>query len=122
MKYLVRVTYQVRHRISLSFCTNSAHTMKKFYRFFLLTIVLITCFTPPVAAAGQNNARSHYFLASNQTISEQAAVTIAKQHINGRVLAVNRTDTAYRIKILSDKGTIHIVSVNSTDGSIQPSQ
>lgn len=95
--------------------------MKMFYRFFLLTIVLATSFTPPEAAAGQNNALSHYFLASNQTISEQAAVTIAKQHIKGRVLAVSRTDTTYRIKILSDKGTVHIVSVNSTSGAISPS-
>lgn len=121
MKYLVRVTYQVRHQVPLSSRTNSGLTMKKFYRFFLLSVVLVTCFTPPVAATGQNNALSHYFLASNQTISEQVAVTIAKQHINGRVLAVNRTDTAYRIKILSDKGTIHILSVNNTDGSIKAS-
>lgn len=95
--------------------------MKKFYRSFLLTIVLATCFISPVATAGQNNALSHYHLASNQTISEQAAVTIAKQHIKGRVLAVSRTDTTYRIKILSDKGTVHIVSVNSTSGAISPS-
>ena len=92
--------------------------MKKFYRLFLLTVVLATCFISPVATAGQNNVLSHYHLASNQQISEQAAVTIAKKHINGRVLAVSLTDSTYRIKILSDKGIVHIVSVNSANGSI----
>jgi len=98
--------------------------MKKYYRIFLLTVVLATCFTPPAATAGQKNALSHSILASNQTnnISEQAAITIAKQHINGRVLAVNHTNNTYRIKILSDKGTVHIVSVNSSDGSVSPTQ
>ncbi len=96
--------------------------MKKFYRLLLLTVVLVICFTPPAATAGQKNTLSHSFLASNQTnnISEQAAVTIAKQRINGRVLAVSRTNNTYRIKILSDKGTVHIISVNSNDGSVSP--
>jgi len=102
----------------LQLSANSGHTMKKFYRLFLFTIVLATCFISPVATAGQKNVLSHYLLASNQQISEQAAVTIAKKHINGRILAVSRTDGTYRIKILSEKGTVHIVSVNSTDGSV----
>ena len=92
--------------------------MKKLCRLFLLTVVLATCFISPVATAGQNNVLSHYLLASNQHISEQAAVTIAKKHINGRVLAISRTGGTYRIKILSEKGTVHIVSVNGTDGSV----
>jgi starvation-inducible outer membrane lipoprotein len=94
--------------------------MKKFYRLFLSTVLLATCSTSPAAIAGQKYALSHSSLASNQTnnISEQAAVTIAKQHINGRVLAISRTNNAYRIKILSDKGTVHIISVNSSDGSV----
>ncbi len=96
--------------------------MKKLYRLFLLIVLFVTCFTPPAAVASQEKAFSHPFLASNQTnnISEQAAVTIAKQRINGRVLAVSRKNNAYRIKILSDKGTVHIISVNSNDGSVSP--
>lgn len=96
--------------------------MKKLYRLFLFIFLFVTCFTPPAAVASQEKALSHPFLASNQTnnISEQAAVTIAKQRINGRVLAVSRKNNAYRIKILSDKGTVHIISVNSNDGSVSP--
>ena len=119
MKHLVeRQQHNHSTRCPLPLSANSGHIMKKFYRLFLLTVVLATCFISPVATAGQNNALSHYHLASNQQISEQSAVTIAKKHINGRVLAVTLEDGTYRIKILSNKGTVHIVSVNSTDGSI----
>lgn len=119
MKHLVeRQQHNHFTRYPLPLSANSGHIMKKFYRLFLLTVVLATCFISPVATAGQNNVLSHYLLASNQHISEQTAVTIAKKHINGRVLAVNRTEGTYRIKILSEKGTVHIVSVNSADGSV----
>ncbi len=119
MKHLVeRQHYNHSTRYPLPLSANNGHIMKKHYRLFLLTVVLATCFISPVATAGQNNVLSHYLLASNQQISEQSAVTIAKKHIKGRVLTVTHKDGTYRVKILSDKGIVHIVSVNSTDGSI----
>lgn len=74
----------------------------------------------PQAMADRKSNPFPFIQASNHSnsLSEQAAVAIAKQHVDGRVLAINRVDNAYRIKILSNKGTVHIVTVNSKDGSI----
>jgi uncharacterized membrane protein YkoI len=43
---------------------------------------------------------------------------IAQQHFKGRVLAITHPDNVYRIKILSEQGTIHIVLINATDGTV----
>lgn len=51
-------------------------------------------------------------------ITEQKAIAIAQQHFKGRILAVNHSDDTYRIKILSNQGTVHIVLINATNGAI----
>ncbi len=68
----------------------------------------------------QNNAFNYYRTNSNSSpgITEQKAIAIAQQHFKGRVLAINHSDDVYRIKILSNQGTIHIILVNAVDGTI----
>lgn len=51
-------------------------------------------------------------------ITEQKAIAIAQQHFRGRILAVNHSDDKYRIKILSNQGTVHIVLINAMNGTI----
>ena len=51
-------------------------------------------------------------------ITEQKAITIAQQQVNGRVLAINQTNQTYRVKILSSQGRIHIVLIDVQNGSV----
>lgn len=96
--------------------------MNMLCRFLLLALLLMVSSIPPVVAGGKNNPPAYYQTGNQQSnISEQAAIAIAQQHINGRVLAINRVKNSYRIKILSNKGTVHIVSVNSINGTFMTS-
>ena len=97
--------------------------MKIFYRFILAISVLLAFFTSSVLAESKHNSSSSYYLASNQQdgISEQAAVTIAQRQINGHALKINRVNDVYRIKILSNQSTVHIVTVNTINGKIMSS-
>jgi len=75
-----------------------------------------------VMASEQNNT-SNYYRASNNPpagiiITEQKAIMIAQQRFNGRVLAINHSDNTYRVKILSNQGTVHIIQINATDGTV----
>lgn len=54
------------------------------------------------------------------TITEQKAISIAQQHIKGRVLAINYDDNIFRIKILTQQGVIQIILINGLDGTVVP--
>lgn len=54
------------------------------------------------------------------TITEQKAISIAQQHVKGRVLAINYDDNIFRIKILSQQGVIQIILINGQDGTVVP--
>ena len=72
-------------------------------------------------AGSQNSGATNYHRTSSTPaagITEQKAITIAQQHFKGRVLAINHSGNAYRIKILSNKGAVHIVLINAADGTI----
>jgi uncharacterized membrane protein YkoI len=96
--------------------------MKILYRFILSIKVLMASFSIQ-AIANLELSPSYYYQISNQQdeISEQAAAAIAQQKINGRVLAIRRVDNFYRIKILSNHSTVHIVVVNAINGKIMSS-
>ena len=86
-------------------------------------LVIVMLMTGPItqAMAGwQNNASNYYRTGSNPLtgITEQKAITIAQQHLKGRVLAINHTENIYRIKILNNQGTVHTILINATDGSV----
>lgn len=86
--------------------------MKKLKVFCLITILLT--FFGSLAIAEQDNAVSP----QSAGISQQKAVDIAQQQFTGRVIAIHHTDNAYRIKILSASGSVHIVLVNDADGAV----
>ncbi len=86
-------------------------------------LVLVMLMTGPItqATAGwQSSAANYYRTSSNPLtgITEQKAIAIAQQHFKGRVLAINHDDNIYRIKILSNQGTVHTILINATDGSV----
>jgi len=96
--------------------------MKIFYRFVLFIAVILASFTSQAVTDSKHNPPT-YYLTSNQQdgISEQAAVAIAQKQINGRVLAIRRINNIYRIKILSNQSTVHIVAVDAINGTIKSS-
>ncbi|MBY0482930.1 PepSY domain-containing protein [Nitrosomonas sp.] len=86
-------------------------------------LVIVMLMTGPItqAMAGwQSSASNYYRTGSNSLtdITEQKAIAIAQQHFKGRVLAINHDDNIYRIKILSNQGTIHTILINARDGSV----
>lgn len=54
-------------------------------------------------------------------ISSQQASDIARQHVPGRVLAVKQTQhqgqAVYQIKILNNRGEVHIVLIDANSGA-----
>lgn len=90
------------------------------WREILVIVVALTGSITHASAGWKNNAANYY--RANDTsvtgITEQKAITIAQQHFKGRVLAINHSDDVYRIKILSQQGTIHIILINALDGTI----
>lgn len=96
--------------------------MKISYRFILFITVILASFTTQAIANSTYNP-SNYYQTSNQQdgISEQAAAAIAQQQVNGRILAIRRVKNVYRIKILSNHSTVHIVLINAINGKVMSS-
>ena len=85
-----------------------------------LLIMLIMVAAIPDTTAGRHNAASEHNRAGKPAggISEQDAIAIAQQHSAGRVLAINQADRVYRIKILSDRGTVHTILIDALNGGV----
>lgn len=92
--------------------------MNNLYKCLLVIALLIL--TMSVLADGKNQSLDIYRTGNPQTeISEQKAVAIAQRHIQGRVLDIKRSEDIYRVKILSQQGSVHIVKISVMDGKIQ---
>ncbi|WP_090568558.1 PepSY domain-containing protein [Nitrosomonas sp. Nm33] len=87
------------------------------YRYCLVIAIFIAFFMPAITLAQKN---SPYYQPSTQhtEISQQQAVTIAQQHIPGRLLSVQRASDSYRVKILSSRGTVRIVTIDANSGAV----
>lgn len=90
------------------------------WREILVIVVALTGSITYASAGWQHNTANYYRANSTPSagITEQKAITIAQQHFKGRVLAINHSDDVYRIKILSQQGTIHIILINALDGTV----
>lgn len=89
-----------------------------FLNSFLIALLLMVL---PVhaLAIGEGTGAHHYQVANQRgAISQRKAIAIAQSHIHGRVLDIRQHNGVYRVKILSEKGSIHIVQVNASDGEI----
>jgi uncharacterized membrane protein YkoI len=60
---------------------------------------------------------THVYAAS-QGISKQQAVSIAQQAYPGRVLAVKRDGTVFRVKTLSTSGEVRIILIDANNGKV----
>ncbi len=56
--------------------------------------------------------------AGPEGISKQQAVSIAQQVYPGRVLAVKREDSVYRVKTLNDNGEVRIILIDANSGKV----
>ncbi len=84
---------------------------------WLILILLWIC--APQTAAHSIDAGYLLKVSSTQaSISKQKATSIAQQRIKGRVLSVELVGDAYRVKILSDEGSVHILSINASNGAV----
>ncbi len=92
--------------------------MNKLTIFFLTVFLLVIS---PVLAQTRGETRGIYrdqVADQHSEISQRKAIAIAQKYIKGRVLDIKQHGDTYRIKILSEKGSIHIVHVNAVDGEI----
>lgn len=97
--------------------------MKIIHRILLVIVFLLVCFISRAVADSQPTLSNYYRTSGQQNgISEQAAVAIAQRQIHGRVLAIRLENNVYRIKILSNQSTVHIVAVSAINGKIMSSQ
>jgi len=93
-------------------------TVFNFFTFFL-TVVLLIIHSFPMHAIGANQqGYLQQAVKPHNGVSQRRAIAIAQEHIKGRVLDIKQQDGVYRVKILSDKGSIHIVQINVRDGKI----
>lgn len=53
-------------------------------------------------------------------ISKQQAVEIATQKHPGRVLAVNKKDNKYRVKIINERGQVQFIHIDAKTGKVMP--
>lgn len=89
----------------------------------LKTTILVTIMMLPISqVAAQPNFKTGYSQIANPSnavsITEQKAIAIALQNFSGRVLAINHLEDAFRVKMLSRHGTVHIIMINAADGVI----
>ena len=60
--------------------------------------------------------------AESDAISKQEAISIAQQNKPGKILSISETKSkkgsAYRVKIISDGGDVHIILINAKTGSV----
>lgn len=87
---------------------------------YVLVVIVILGFASREGFAQKNLVSE---LGSAQTeISQHEAISIAQRHTHGRLLSVQRADDHYRIKILNQKGAVHIVNIHTKSGEIHLSQ
>lgn len=93
--------------------------MNRWREILVIAVVMVGSITQAMAG-WEHNASNYYHASSNSPagITEQKAIIIAQQHFKGRVLAINHSDDTYRIKILSNRGTVHTILINATDGKV----
>lgn len=94
------------------------NTMILILNFFLIALLIMI--SPAHAPAFGQGQSQHYYQTANQhgEISQRKAIAIAQNHIQGRVLDIRRHNDIYRVKILSEKGSVHVVQVNANNGEI----
>ncbi len=103
--------------------STSSYFIMPIFRDIFLIILLVVGLVPQVAASWKSYPSSYYLASNHQAaITQQEATTIAQRQINGRILAINRIDNAYRIKILSNQGSVHIIIINASNGKIMSSR
>lgn len=89
------------------------------WRKILTGVLFVACIFPVVAEA--RNLAAGYHLTENASatnLSEEQAIKIVKQHIKGRVLAIDLADQIYRIKILDHQGAMRVIQISAADGMI----
>ena len=83
------------------------------FRKSALCVVLIMLLTSPAAFAQQDQ---------NKPVKNTAqAAEQAKRHVDGRVLKVDKTQSAYRVKMLKKSGRVVTLDVDKRSGEVKPS-
>lgn len=83
----------------------------KIPRLMMLTAMLLTVFLSSQVVARQEQP---------MPIDRSQAAEKAQQHVKGRVLRVDQTRSAYRVKVLKKNGRVISVDVDKTTGRVKP--
>jgi len=84
------------------------------YRLSTLGIVLFMLLSNPIASAQQDQAKP---VKNTTQAAEQA-----RRHVDGRVLKVDKTKSAYRVKMLKKSGRVVTLDVDKRSGEVKPSK
>ena len=84
------------------------------YRLSTLGIVLFMLLSSPIASAQQDQAKP---VKNTTQAAEQA-----RRHVDGRVLNVDKTKSAYRVKMLKKSGRVVTLDVDKRSGEVKPSK
>ena len=77
-----------------------------------ITLLLLTTTLSQQAVARQDR--------SNQPIDRSEAAAKVQQQVKGRVLRVDQTRSAYRVKVLKNNGRVISVDVDKNTGRVKP--
>lgn len=84
------------------------------YRLSTAGIVLMMLLTSPIAAAQQDQ---------NEPVKNTTqAAEQARRHVEGRVLKVDKTKSAYRVKMLKKSGRVVTLDIDKRSGEVKPSK
>ncbi len=84
------------------------------YRLSISGIVLMLLLANPIAAAQQDQNKP---VKNTTQAAEQA-----RRHVEGRVLKVDKTKSAYRVKMLKKSGRVVTLDVDKRSGEVKPSK
>ena len=84
------------------------------YRLSTLGIVLFMLLSSPIASTQEDQAKP---VKNTTQAAEQA-----RRHVDGRVLKVDKTKSAYRVKMLKKSGRVVTLDVDKRSGEVKPSK
>lgn len=79
----------------------------------LIKLLLVVVLLMPMSISYAQNAGS-----AHTEVSRDRAVTIARSVVDGRVLSVQKRSGVWLVKMLTEQGAVHIVSIDAATAEV----